>query len=490
MYLGIDLGTSEVKAALIGADGSVVGYRSAKVPISKPQPLWSEQSPADWISATVDACRLLREAHPDEYQLVAGIGLAGHMHGATLLDQAGDVLRPCLLWNDGRSAAQCQALMQQHPEMVSISGNLVMPGFTAPKLQWVREHESQVFSQVAKVLLPKDYLRYVLTGSFYSDLSDSAGTLWLDTAKRRWSTELLAATGLSVQHMPELIEGTDQAGALNQRGATLLHLTAGIPFAGGAGDNAASAIGLGAISAGDGFLSLGTSGVIFLTTEQFAPNPASAVHAFCHAVPQTWHQMSVMLSAACCLTWAAKQFRYESEAQLIQAASQLTKDERALSPLFLPYLTGERTPHNDANASGVLFGMRDSTSTAQLAYAVIEGVSFGLLDGLNALRQVGGQLDRLLLVGGGSRSEWWAQLLANVLNLKIDRTATSPIGAALGAARLAQIAAEKADTDRIRQICAKPSEVTTLSPDRSDQDALSDRFARFKSLYRALKTNT
>ncbi len=486
-YLGIDLGTSELKVLLMDAHGHVLGTAGTQLSVAQPQPGWSEQDPAQWLAALASACHNLRSAQPQAYAAVSGIGLSGHMHGATLLDAAGSVLRPCILWNDTRSTGQCAQLTQACPALEQITGNLAMPGFTAPKLAWVRQHEAAVFAQTAKVLLPKDYLRLQLTGEYISDMSDAAGTLWLDVGRRDWSDTMLAATGLTRQHMPRLVEGSAVAGHLTAAAAALLGLPAGLPVAGGAGDNAASAIGLGAVNPGDGFVSLGTSGVIFLATEKFAPNPANAVHAFCHALPGAWHQMAVMLSAASCLRWVTELTGKANEAALLDEVAQLTPAQRAQCPLFLPYLSGERTPHNNADASGVFMGLRATHQAAHLGYAVLEGVSFGLLDGLTALRQAGGNAQQLQLVGGGARSALWAQLLADVLGLRIATYQVSSVGAALGAARLGQLAAEGCTAASIARVCTQHAVEHIYQPNAAAQKALAQRFAQFTQLYAALK---
>ena len=486
-YLGIDLGTSELKVLLMDQQGAALGSASAPLAISQPHAGWSEQDPASWVHAMVAACAIVRQQYPAQYAAVRGMGLSGQMHGATLLDKNNAVLRPCMLWNDTRSAQECSDLSRACPQLQEITGNLAMPGFTAPKLQWVRQHEPEIFAQTAKILLPKDYLRLHLTGDYVSDMSDAAGTLWLDVARRDWSDAMLAATGLSRQHMPRLVEGSDVSGHLSADAASQLGLAAGLPVAGGAGDNAASAIGLGIISPGDGFLSLGTSGVIFLATEKFAPNPANAVHAFCHALPNAWHQMAVMLSAASCLRWVTQLTGSTDETTLLQAVEQLTASERANAPLFLPYLSGERTPHNDADASGVLMGLRQSHHAAHLGYAVIEGVGFGLLDGMNALRQAGGHTEQLQLVGGGSKSALWAQLLADILDIKIATYKVSSVGAALGAARLGQLAAEGADAASVARICTQHAIERVFVPNAAAHSTLMLRYERFKALYTALK---
>ncbi len=488
-YLGIDLGTSEVKVLLMGADGQVIASAGSALTVHQPHANWSEQDPTAWVAAMVAACTSLRSSHRSAYAGVKGIGLSGQMHGATLLDANGSVLRPCMLWNDGRSVLECAQLQAACPALQQITGNLAMPGFTAPKVAWVRTHEPAVFAQIAKVLLPKDYLRWVLTGGYVSDMSDASGTLWLNVAKRDWSDAMLAATGLGRAQMPHLVEGNAISGHLSNHAAQLLGLAQGTPVAGGAGDNAASAIGLGAVHPGDGFVSLGTSGVIFLCTAAFAPNPANAVHAFCHASANAWHQMAVMLSAASCLKWVTQLTGMADESALLDAVAQLGAPERAQCPLFLPYLAGERTPHNNANASGVFAGLRQSHSAAHLGYAVVEGVCFGLLDGMDALRQAGGHASQLQLVGGGAKSALWAQLLADTLNLNIATYKVSSVGAALGAARLGQMAVEGNDAASIARICTQHAIDHLYQPVATNQQALTRRHRQFKALYQSLQSN-
>ncbi|MEO1189679.1 MAG: xylulokinase, partial [Pseudomonadota bacterium] len=300
MYLGIDIGTSGVKAILLDQGGEVVAQATASLPVSRPQPLWSEQDPKDWWRATNTAISRLPETMR---RGVEAIGLAGQMHGATLLDASDTPIRPAILWNDGRSADACIALEQDVPDLHQITGNLAMPGFTAPKLRWVRTYEPDAFAQVAKVLLPKDYVRLLMTGEYASDLSDSAGTLWLDVGKRDWSETVLAATGLTRQQMPSLYEGSEVAGTLLTQIADDWGVPEGTPVVAGGGDNAAGAIGVGVFGTGDAFLSLGTSGVLFAGDDTYRPNASSGVHTFCHALPGLWHQMAVMLSAASCVDW-------------------------------------------------------------------------------------------------------------------------------------------------------------------------------------------
>lgn len=483
MYLGIDIGTSEVKALLLSDQHQTVGTAGATLEVSRPHPGHSEQDPASWWSATCKALQTLQQQHTSAYAQVQAIGLSGQMHGAVLLDAQDRVLRPAILWNDTRSAQECEAMMADLPAAARLAGSLLMPGFTAPKLRWVAQHEPAVFAQVARVLLPKDYVRLCLTGEYLSDMSDASGTAWLDVAQRAWSPELLALTGMTEAQMPRLVEGSAPGGQLSATAARELGLRAGTVVAGGAGDNASSAIGMGAVNAGEGFLSLGTSGVLFVVTPQFAPNASSATHAFCHAVPGRWHQMSVMLSAASCLQWAKQALGAASEAELEARAARLDLAGRAAAPLFLPYLSGERTPHNDAAIRGSFHGLSHSTDAAALAYAVIEGVTFGLTDGLNALKKAGSQVTRLSLVGGGARSALWAQQLASSLQVEIVTHAESAAGGALGAARLGWLATGAA----LETVCTQPAVTQRYQPDAAEQALLAPRYAKFQALYPVLK---
>ncbi len=481
MDLGIDIGTSEVKAVLLDEAQVVVGTARAPLRISRPQPLWSEQDPQDWWTATVAALVDLRTAQPKAYAAVKGIGLSGQMHGATLLDAKEHVLRPAILWNDGRSEAQCKTLEQRESDSRRITGNIAMPGFTAPKLLWVAEHEPDVFNSVARVLLPKDYVRLQLTGDAVSDMSDAAGTLWLDVAKRDWSEAMLQATQLKRRHMPRLVEGSQPSGTLRADVAAQLGLQASVVVAGGAGDNAASAAGIGVAAPGKAFLSLGTSGVYFVANAAFSPAPQRAVHAFCHCFPGTWHQMSVMLSAASCLHWLRGLTHADSEAQLIDEAATLNAHARV--PIFLPYLSGERTPHNNPHACGVFFGLTHDSGRAHLARAVLEGVAFAFADGQQALLAGGAQIHRVSLVGGGSRSALWAQILADTLGQTLERHSGGEIGAALGAARLARLARTG---ESVQAVCTAPPLLDRFEPDARQGEAVALRYERFTRLYPAL----
>jgi len=483
MFLGIDLGTSEIKLLLLDDMQRIVATAGEPLQVQRPQPLWSEQHPADWWTACDRAMQQLKASQPVAMGAVRAIGLSGQMHGAVLLDAADEVLRPAILWNDGRSGAQCAELEAAVPDLHAITGNLAMPGFTAPKLLWVRKHEPAVFERVRSVLLPKDWLRLSLTGEHASDMSDSAGTLWMDVAHRRWSDTVLAACGMSAAQMPRLVEGSAAAGTLRPALAERWGLPAGIPVAGGGGDNAASAVGIGAVRPNQGFISLGTSGVIFLSNAQYSPNPAAAVHAFCHAVPDTWHQMSVMLSAASALRWTRELMNLPSEAALLDRVAALDARQRETAPMFLPYLSGERTPHNDPLAQAGLVGLNAAHDAAAVGYAAIEGVSFGLMDGWRALGARPGAVESLSLVGGGARSALWAQLLADLLGVTLTTHTGSEAGGALGAARLAWLA----DGASLREVCTVPPVARRFEPDAAAGEALRARYQRWQPLYPALK---
>ncbi|TAG27411.1 MAG: xylulokinase [Burkholderiales bacterium] len=478
MYLGLDMGTSEVKAVLLDTHHRLIASAGVSLDLQHPAPGYAEQEPTSWWNACVQACAQLREAHAKDWVAVRGIGLSGQMHGAVLLDAACQVLRPAILWNDTRSHIECVEMMAAHRGAASLAGSLIMPGFTAPKLAWLRKHEPQNYSRIAHVVLPKDYVRLQLTGDIVSDMSDASGTAWLDVAKRDWSDELLALSGLTRSHMPRLVEGSASSGGLSALAAKTLGLSAGIVVAGGGGDNAASAVGMGVAEPGQGFLSLGTSGVLFLVTPGFRPNPPSATHAFCHALPDRWHQMSVMLSAASCLQWAS-QILGQPVAQLVSLATALPQASQESAPIFLPYLSGERTPHNSAQVRGCWHGLTHDTDAATLAYSVMEGVSFGLCDGLAALQAAGCEATQLSLVGGGSRSAFWAQLLASSLGVNIFTHGGAAIGGALGAARLAWLA----DGAELSQVCIAPPIEATYQPIDSQREVLMPRLARFRSLY-------
>lgn len=481
MYIGIDLGTSGVKVVLLSENGQLIASHSEALTLSRPHPLWSEQSPHAWWQATDKA--LLALAEKQNLNEVKAIGLTGQMHGATLLDNQQKVLRPAILWNDGRSAEQCRILEGTVPDSRAITGNVMMPGFTAPKLLWVKQHEPGIFSQIDKVLLPKDYLRWCLTGEFASDMSDAAGTMWLDVGRRDWSDKLLAACGLSRSQMPALFEGNKITGSLKPSLAQRWGLPESLPVVAGGGDNAAGAIGVGLYQTGQAMLSLGTSGVYFAVSDGFRSNPDSAVHSFCHALPQSWHLMSVMLSAASCLDWACKLTHMTDVPDLLRQAEQATPADSPV--LFLPYLSGERTPHNDPHAKGVFFGLTHQHNSGHLAQAVLEGVGFALAEGMDALHASGVKPQNIILIGGGARSAYWRQMLADISGQTLEYRTGGEVGPALGAARLAQIALnpEKPLSELLPEL---PLEQRHIPDGQRHQDYAAGR-EKFRQLYQALK---
>ena len=478
MYLGLDIGTSSVKAVLVDDSQTVIDQATATLSLSRPKPLWSEQDPQDWWRATNKAVLKLDRCCRSS---VKAVGLSGQMHGATCLDFNDQVIRPAILWNDGRSFSNCEAMMAQMPRLKNITGNLAMPGFTAPKLHWMRENELENFRRVAKVLLPKDYVRFLMSGDYASDKSDSSGTLWLDVAKRDWSDEILELTGLSRSHMPNLFEGSEATGVLTSKVANDWGMSQ-VPIAAGGGDNAAGAVGVGVIKPGDGFLSLGTSGVIFLADNQYRPNTEGAVHTFCHALPNMWHQMSVILSAASAVDFVARITGFENETALYEQTAEAKIPSSGA--LFLPYLSGERTPHNNPNAKGAFFGLTHEDTPLSMAQAALEGVAFALSEGVDALKATGAEIKSLSVIGGGSRSHWWGEVIASIMSLPLTYRMASEVGPAFGAARLARLCETGED---YKNICTQPPVSHIIEPNQDLQLLYSKRRELFSKLYNATK---
>ncbi len=478
MYLGIDLGTSGVKAIVVDREQAVRATFTAPLTVSRPRPLWSEQDPADWWNASDTAVRaVLRDL---DGHAVEAVGLSGQMHGATLLADDDRVLRPAILWNDGRSERACRQLAEREPRLPVITGNLAMPGFTAPKLIWVAEHEPEVFARVARVLVPKDYLRLRMTGDYLSDRSDSAGTLWLDVARRDWSEEMLAATGLTRAAMPGLVEGSEAAGTLRAEVAGAWGLRR-VPVAGGAGDQAAGAMGAGVVGGGRASLSLGTSGVLFVADTEYRAAPERAVHSFCHCLPHTWHRMSVILSAASCLSWAAPLLGFGDVPTLLDAVEA---EDTPSDVLFLPYLSGERTPHNDPSAKGVFFGLHHDTTPAALGRAVLEGVAYAFADARDVLFERDESPTEIAVIGGGSRSGLWGRILASVLDQELTYRAAAEVGPALGAARLARLAVTG---ETAAGVATAPPATDVVAPDARLRERYTAGLSRYRALYGALR---
>jgi xylulokinase len=478
MFIGLDLGTSGVKGLLMSGDQRVLAEASAPLTVSRPFEGWSEQSPADWIAATE---QVMEQLAAQGLRSVRGIGLSGQMHGATLLDAADEVLRPCILWNDSRSFEEA-AELDADPMFRRVTGNIVFPGFTAPKLMWVQRHEPALWDRVAKVLLPKDFLRLWLTGDHVAEMSDASGTSWFDTGARDWSDDLLAATGLSRGHMPRLVEGSAPSGTLRMALAGRWGLPEHVVVAGGGGDNAASGVGVGVVRAGEAFVSLGTSGVLFAANDGYQPDPETAVHTFCHALPNTWHQMGVILSATDSLNWYAGMVG-ETAAALTGNLGGLRAPGKAL---FLPYLGGERTPLNSASVRGAFLGLEHTTDRAAGTRAVLEGVTFAIRDCRDSLAATGTRLDRLIAVGGGSRSDYWLQAIATALDLPVQLPVAGDFGGAFGAARLALMAATGAGAE----IATLPPVARTIEPVRALTSAFDAGHARYRAAQSAIKDLT
>ena len=476
MFIGLDLGTSGLKAVLINESQAIVAEATAPLAAARPQPGWSEQDPETWLDAADAVMQAL--AAQTSLEFVRGVGLSGQMHGATLLDADDQVLRPCILWNDTRSAVEA-AELDADPQFRALTGNIVFPGFTAPKLVWVAHHEPAIFAKVARVLLPKDYLRLWLTGEAVAEMSDAAGTSWLDVGKRDWSDDLLAASGMTRAQMARLVEGSEISGQIRDALATRWGLPKGVVVAGGGGDNAASAVGVGVVKAGDAFVSLGTSGVLFAASDAYQPDAATAVHTFCHALPDTWHQMGVILAAADALNWFAK-ITEKPAATLTSALGPLRAPERTL---FLPYLGGERTPHNDANIRGSFLHLDHGTDQVAMTRAVLEGVTHAIRDSFDALSATGTKIDRLIAVGGGSKSDYWVQAIATSLDMQIELPVAGDFGGAFGAARLGMMAATGAGVE----MAPAPQIAHTIDPNPSLTGAFSDAHARYRASYDAMK---
>ncbi|MDE2791662.1 MAG: xylulokinase [Paracoccaceae bacterium] len=478
MFLGIDLGTSALKALLIDDDQRVVATATAHLETSRPSDGWSEQDPADWITACRTALSDLSTRHPGAMGGIRAIGLSGQMHGATLVDDLDQPLRPAILWNDVRSDAEARAL-DAMSFMRDVTGSIVFPGFTAPKLNWVRRHEPEIFCRVERVLLPKDFLRLWLTGESVSDMSDASGTSWLDVRHRRWSEAALAATGLFPANMPRLVEGSDPGGALRPDVAREFGIPDSIPVAGGGGDNAASAIGTGVVSEGDALISLGTSGVLFVACDRFRPKPESAVHTFCHALPGRWHQMGVILAAMDSMNWLARVLGTPAEG-LVDSIGRGATLRPPGTLRFLPYLGGERTPHNDARIRAGFIGLSHGDDRDSLVQAVLEGIAFAFRDCQVALGESGTRISRCLAVGGGARSDYLLALLSTALGLPLDRAETGDFGGAFGAARLAMLAL--GDTTE-ESVCVRPPVARTFEPVTALTEEFDAAYADYRALY-------
>ncbi|MDO6966898.1 xylulokinase [Rhizobium alvei] len=477
MYLGIDLGTSGVKAILIDEEQQLVGEESSRpLDVSRPHRGWSEQDPELWWQAVTEAVDRLALAFPVQMAAVRGIGLSGQMYGATCLDESDRPLRPAILWNDTRTERQCAALKQVMPDIGRIAGRNPSLGVTAPKLMWLRDHEPDLFSRIRTVLLPKDYVRLKLSGDKVSDLADSSGTMWVDVGARDWSEPLLAASSMDVGQMPRLCEGTEATGRLRAELCRRWGMAVAPVIAGGGGDNACGACGTGVIKDGMGTVSLGTSGVLFVANGVARPSMVHSIETLCHSVPGVWHQMSVILSATSCLNWLAGLLKRPAS----ELVAELGTDLGAPAPVvFVPFLDGCWSPHADASIRGAFVGLNHSSDDAVLTRAVLQGVAFAMRECADAFRSTGTRIDNLLAIGGGSRSELWLKIMATILGVELQVPASSQLGAAFGAARLAIIAAENAAPE---SILVPPPIRNSISPDSAREESYQENYQTWLSV--------
>jgi xylulokinase len=481
MFLGIDIGTSGVKAVVVDGDQRILATASAPLSISRPRELWSEQNPDDWWTAVEQAVAALRREVGAAWSGVQAIGLSGQMHGVVLLDEARLPLRPAILHNDGRAYAEAEELNRRLPGLGIIAGVPAMPGFAAPKLMWLGKYEPDVMGRACHMLLPKDYVRFMMTGSFATDMCDASGALLLDVAGRQWSPEIASACGIAMSLLPPALEGCAVSGQLKGAVASAWGLTPGTIVAAGSGDAAAGAIASGAVNEGDAFISLGTATQYFVARESFRPAPEHLIHSFCHGLPERWFQMAALLNGAGALAWAAGLLGRSDIGQLL---AQTEEAFTGPSPvLFLPYLSGERTPHNNPHAKGVLFGLSPSSGPEQVTQAVLEGVALSLADAQGYLAETGALPDRIAVNGGGSRSRFWMRILASALNKTVLLQEDSGSGPAFGAARLARLAATGEDP---AAVCLKPPVEAEIAPDPALAQAYAERLAGFRALYQAV----
>jgi xylulokinase len=485
LYLGIDVSTTGVKALLVDAQGRVVASASQPHPSSAPQPLWSEQAPHDWITGAVGAIRGALRAADVTGERVAAIGLTGQMHGMVALDAAGAVVRPAILWNDQRTAAECDEIRGRvgRARLIAISGNDALTGFTAPKILWTRRHEPQNYARIRHILLPKDYLRYWLTSEYAMDKADGSGTLLFDLAQRDWSPELLAALEIPAEWLPPTFEGPQVTSVVSAAAAESAGLRAGTPVVAGGGDQAAQAVGVGAVTPGVLALTLGTSGVLFAATDTPVIEPEGRLHAFCHAAPGRWHLMGVMLSAAGSFQWLRDTLAPGATFDAL-VAEAATAPAGSDGLLFLPYLTGERTPYPDPLARGAWVGLTARHTRAHLIRATLEGVAFGLRDMLALMRESGMALpDRARISGGGARGTLWREIVASALRIELETPETTE-GAAYGAALLAGVGAGawpdvEAATRELRMI-------DSTAPNAADAQRYDELYVQYHALYEAL----
>lgn len=475
MFLGIDLGTSGVKSILIDADQRLLAEASSRpLEVTRSQPGWAEQDPALWWDAVCETLDALYADHGAKMAAVEGIGLSGQMYSTTVLDKQDRPMRPAMLWSDMRSAAQCDELSERVPDLTARVGRRPTPAVTATKILWLRRHEPQTFAAIRSVMLPKDYIRLRLTGEKVSDMADSSATMWVDLTRRDWSQTMLDACGLDVAQMPRLIEGTAVSGRLRRELAVRWGMRGQPVIAGGGGDNACGACGTGVIDDGEGTVSLGTSGVLFVANDSPRDAGEHAIESLCHAVPGRWHQMAVVLSAASCLTWLSARLKRDPVA-LVQA---LGSDPRPASDLiFVPFLDGCWSPRSDADIRGGFHNLAHQHGDEEMTQAVLQGVAFAIRECADAFRAGGTELRRLLAIGGGSRSDLWLSMLATSLGVELDVPRGSALGAAFGAARLGMIAATNAAP---AEVLRRPEIGHSIGPAANHAASYAAAYARWQ----------
>jgi len=494
-FLGLDIGTSSTKVVLLDEHGTVLATALSEYPFATPRPLWSEADPADWWEATITGIREVLARSGTAPADVAAVGLSGQMHGLVMLDAAGNVLRPAILWNDQRTGAQCAELTRRvgAARVLQLTGNPILAGFTAPKILWVQQNEPEIYARSAKVLLPKDYVRYCLSGTYATDVSDASGMSLLDVVKRTWSEEMVDGLGMPRHWLAEVAESPVVSAAVSPEAARLTGLLAGTPIVAGAGDQAAQAVGCGIVREGLFSATFGTSGVVFAHSDTCQVEPQGRLHAFCHAVPGKWHLMGVMLSAAGSLQWYRNALGSEEQELARQAGADaydlLTADAATVAPgaeglVFLPYLTGERTPHPDPLARGAFVGLTLRHTKAHLTRAVLEGVTFGMNDCVGLMRDLGLRPANLVASGGGARSPFWRQMMADVFGVTIT-TVNATEGAALGAAVLAAVGAGAFPS--VEVACAALVRETDRIEPGPDAPRYTRPYANYRALYPALK---
>ncbi|MBN1122926.1 MAG: xylulokinase [Anaerolineae bacterium] len=485
LLLGLDVSTTGAKALLIDSEGGLVSSATNPLKLSTPRPLWSEQNPADWWEGMAKSIRSALEKAGASGEDVAAIGLTGQMHGLVLMDEAGEVLRPAILWNDQRTGDQCDTIRERlgKERLIQITGNDALTGFTAPKVLWVQENEPDVYAKARHILLPKDYIRFKLTGEYAMDRAGGAGTILFDLKTRTWSPEVLEALGIPSEWLPPTFEGPEITGVVTAEAAKATGLTEGTPVVGGGGDQAAQAVGVGAVESGIIALTLGTSGVVFATTEAPLIQPEGRLHAFCHSVPGRWHFMGVMLSAAGSLQWYRDTLAPEVDFDdLVGAAESIPPGSNGL--LFLPYLTGERTPYPDPLARGAWVGLTVRHTQAHMTRSVLEGVSFGIRDSFTLIKEAGlGEIKQVRISGGGAKSPLWRQIMADVLGVELVTVNTTE-GAAYGAALLAGVGASLFDD--VISACEATIKITGRTSPGGNVDVYNQYYPHYRALYPAL----